>query len=442
MLAKSLRGILLVLAATGLLVWSSYSPAHKAQASASGPYQWVNTPTDVIAPVFTQPVDSTGKLLISSWLDPDGSNLDKYVWDNFTLLTTETLTGIQWVGGYDPTRFGAGGPVLDFRVDIYPSIPAGTEPAIANPPLVRYMTGGNAGQAPIGTVGGIPMYSYTFNLPANFIASAGVKYWVQIEAYQGGSMPDWGIAKGTGGNSSHFVRESGAGGDIIYHTVPDDAAFTMLGLVPDVPTDILLSPDTVDENQPTNTIVGELTAADPNPSATFTFSLACTYPGVDDASFNVSSPNLRTSNTFDYEAKNRYDICVRVTNQDGQYLDKNLIVYITNINEAPTDITLSNNSVFEHLPANTVVGALTGIDPDAGGSHTFSLECVVPGADDGSFNINGASLRTSAVFDFGTKSSYTICIHVADQSALAFEKNFVITVLNAEVIYAPIIIKP
>ena len=47
------------------------------------------------------------------------------------------------------------------------------------------------------------------------------------------------------------------------------------------------------------------------------------------------------------------------------------------------------------------------------------------------------------VFDSGTKSSYYICIHVADQNALAFEQEFiVITVLNAEVIYVPIIIKP
>jgi hypothetical protein len=200
-----------------------------------GSHLGIITPAVVIGPIFTQPVDPSGKLLLSSWLDPDGSDNDRYVWDNFTLPTTETITEIDWFGGYDPTKLGAGGPVLDFRVDIYPSIAAGTEPAVANPPLVHYLTGGNAGGTSIGTVGGIPMYSYTFSLPTSFVASAGVKYWLQIEAYQHGSIPDWGFSVGTGGNSSHYVRENGAGGDIRYRSAPGDAAFTLLGPITNTP---------------------------------------------------------------------------------------------------------------------------------------------------------------------------------------------------------------
>lgn len=179
--------------------------------------------------IFTQPEDPAGTLLQSSLLDPDGSNNDKYVWDNFTLSTGGMITEIDWVGGFDPLRFGAGGPVVDFRISIYPSIAAGTEPAVAFPPLAQYSTGGNAGQTSIGMLGSIPMYAYAYTLPAPFSATAGQKYWVQIQAFQQGSNPDWGIAGGTGGNSSHYVRESGAGGDIRYHSAPGDAAFTLLG---------------------------------------------------------------------------------------------------------------------------------------------------------------------------------------------------------------------
>ena len=300
----------------------------------------VHTPADVIGTLYTQPVDPSGILLQSSRLDPDGSNSDQYVWDNFTLATTETITQIDWIGGYDPMKFGAGGPVVDFRVSIYASNAPGTEPDVAHPPLLEYQTGGNAGQTPIGTVGTTPMYSYAFSLPVSFSASANVKYWVQIEAFQHGSIPDWGFAAGTGGEGSHFVRDYGAGGDIRYHFAPKDAAFTLLGPIIDTPTDIAISNNLVSENQPVDTIVGELTAADPDPFATFTFSLACASPGADDGSFNILGAHLRTSATFDFETKNAYNICIRVTDQNALTFDKNFVISVFNLIEAPAIVYL------------------------------------------------------------------------------------------------------
>jgi hypothetical protein len=188
-------------------------------------------------------------------LDPDGSNSDQYIWDNFTLQSNETITEIDWFGVYDPLKFGAGGPVLDFRISIFPSTTANTEPAVANPPLVQYQTGGNAGEVAIGTMAGTTLYSYQFTLPTSFAASAGVKYWVQIEGYQRGNVPDWCLAGGTGGDGNHFRRTSGAGGDILYRLAPGDAAFTLLGPVPDTPT-----PTDTPTETPTDTATTTLTA--------------------------------------------------------------------------------------------------------------------------------------------------------------------------------------
>lgn len=384
----------------------------------------------IVGNIFTQPIDPSGKLYLSARLEPDGSDFDQYIWDNFTLQSNETVTDIEWIGGYDPLKFGMGGPVVDFTVAIYPSIAAGTEPAVAFPPLVTYQTGGDAGQTSIGMVGTIEMYSYTFHLPVAFSASAGVKYWVHIKAFQNGSGPDWGLAAGTGGNMSHYRWGSGAGGDSGFRTVPGDAAFSLLGPVPDGPKDIFLSNTMVFENQPINKVVGGLTANHPNPNATFTFSLTCAVAGADDGSFNILGTDLRTSAVFDFETKSSYNICIRVSDQGGLIFDKNFIITVKNLNEAPTDISISANSVDENQPANTVVGALTGTDPDAGATFTFSLACMATGVDDGSFNILGADLRTSVMFDFETKSSYNICVRVTDQGGLSFDKSFAITVNN------------
>lgn len=222
----------------------------------------VNDQGILISTIYNQPVDPNGKLLLSSWLDPDGSDYDQFVWDNFTLQSNETITEINWFGVYDPLKFGAGGPVIDFMVSIYPSIAAGTEPDVAHLPLVHYQTGGNAGETLVGTANGITLYSYSFSLPVPFIASADTKYWVQIEAFQHGSSPDWCIAPGAGGDGSHYQWGAGAGGDSLYRFAPGDAAFTLLGPIADTAT-----PTDTPTNSPTQTA----TATDtPTPTPTDT----------------------------------------------------------------------------------------------------------------------------------------------------------------------------
>ena len=178
------------------------------------------------AVLYSQPHNQSGGLVQSSWWAPDQSNYDRYVWDNFTLGSPQAITEVQWRGGYDPAKFGSGGPVLDFTVAIYASIPGGSEPDHINGPLVAYQTGGNAGQTLAGTFGGTTMYDYHFALPASFQATAGTKYWVYILAFQHG-MPDWGIALGTGGNGVYFRRIHEPGD--FYQLLPGDAAFTLLG---------------------------------------------------------------------------------------------------------------------------------------------------------------------------------------------------------------------
>lgn len=194
----------------------------------------------LVGVVYSQPHAGNDKLLQSSWWDPDGSDWDQYVWDNFMFPTAQTVAEIRWRGGYDPTHFGRGGPVVDFRVEIYPSIAAQIEPDMVNPPLVRYHAGGNAGETTVGVFGSTTMYDYQFTLPRPFQAAAGVKYWVQIEAYQHG-IPDWGLAAGTGGDGGYFRRIAGAG-DAFYQRVPGDSAFSLLGPAFDAPPNWLFLP--------------------------------------------------------------------------------------------------------------------------------------------------------------------------------------------------------
>jgi hypothetical protein len=187
--------------------------------------------TATVAPVtgviYSQPPKSSGGLIQSSLRDPDGSATDWSIWDSFTLDQAQAIGEVRWRGGYDPRRSASGGKVHNFIVDIYPSIPAGTEPNIAGAPLVHYEVGGNAGETPAEVLGGVQTYDYRFTLPVPFQAAAGTRYWVQIEALQSGA-PDWGLSVASGGDGSHYGGSGPSGEGYMFRFAPGDAAFTLL----------------------------------------------------------------------------------------------------------------------------------------------------------------------------------------------------------------------
>jgi subtilisin family serine protease len=98
---------------------------------------------------------------------------------------------------------------------------------------------------------------------------------------------------------------------------------------------------------------------------------------------------------------------------------------------APTDISLSNTSVFEGLPAGTVVGTFTTTDPDAGDTFTYSLVAGAGDTDNAAFTIDGAVLKTAQSFDFSVKNSYSIRVRTTDSGSLTYEEVFIISIIEA-----------
>jgi len=173
--------------------------------------------------IYEQPHNGTGTIYRSCWSDPDGTVYDEVLWDGFQLASSQAITEIHWRGGHDPAYAPWGQPVIDFRVEIFPSIGAGTQPDVVAGPLCEYQSPGNCGETPAGTFGGVAMYDYHYTLPSPFQAAAGVRYWVHIYANQGG-IPDWGFAAATGGNGSHFRKT-----EYMYQMISGDAAFSLHG---------------------------------------------------------------------------------------------------------------------------------------------------------------------------------------------------------------------
>ena len=110
------------------------------------------------------------------------------------------------------------------------------------------------------------------------------------------------------------------------------------------------------------------------------------------------------------------------------YIYRVMITVDYTVNNPPTDISLSSNSIDEGLAIGTTVWLLSTTDPDVGDTHTYSLTCTSPGADDASFALAGNNLNSAEVFNFATKSVYNICIRTTDAGWLSYDKNFVVNI--------------
>jgi gliding motility-associated-like protein len=121
---------------------------------------------------------------------------------------------------------------------------------------------------------------------------------------------------------------------------------------------------------------------------------------------------------------------VRTTDAGGLSFEKVFTVTVNNVNEAPSDIALSANTIAENNAANATVGTMSSTDADAGDTHTYTLVSGTGSTDNAAFNISGNSLRVNNTLDFEAKSSYSIRVRATDAGGLSFEKVFAISVSN------------
>lgn len=99
-------------------------------------------------------------------------------------------------------------------------------------------------------------------------------------------------------------------------------------------------------------------------------------------------------------------------------------------NVAPTDVLLSPATVPENQPVGTPVGSLTSTDADSGDSHTYTLVAGTGDTDNAAFTIVGGSLQTAAIFDFESRSSYSVRVQTTDAGGLSFEQVLTIGVTD------------
>jgi len=112
---------------------------------------------------------------------------------------------------------------------------------------------------------------------------------------------------------------------------------------------------------------------------------------------------------------------------------QDITITVTNINDAPSNLILSNTEFVDGQDLGTVVGFLSSEDDDGvegtGDNHTYSLISGEGSTDNNAFTINGSELRSGQVFDANAKSAYQIRVQTRDLGGLTFQKIFDITII-------------
>ncbi len=155
-----------------------------------------------------------------------------------------------------------------------------------------------------------------------------------------------------------------------------------------------------------------------------------TNSGVTSADGVLTAPSSASSGGNGVYAYGQVGVFPNQTFMDlNYYVD---VVFSTTPDHPPTAINLSNNSVAEKQPAGTVVGSLSSVDADVGGTtFTYSLVSGPGGQDNGSFAIIGNQLETTASFNFEQQSNYSIRVQSTDANGLSTVQNFVVNVTQA-----------
>jgi uncharacterized repeat protein (TIGR01451 family) len=137
------------------------------------------------------------------------------------------------------------------------------------------------------------------------------------------------------------------------------------------PTDIGISPSSVNENVAGNSTVGTLSSTDPDAGDTFTYTLVAGTGSTDNAAFTISGSNLRISASPDFETKSSYSVRVRSTDAGGLFFEKAFTITVNNVNEVPSAGSVAVTGTVQ--VGLSLTGAYVYSDPenDAEGTSTF-----------------------------------------------------------------------
>lgn len=194
-------------------------------------------------------------------------------------------------------------------------------------------------------------------------------------------------------------------------------------------TNVNLSATSLNENVAAGTTVGLLSAVDQDSAENPQFSLVAGVGSADNSKFTIVGNELRLVSSPNFESQASYTILVRGIDKGGLAFDKNFVINVNDLPEAPTNLALSNFRVNENA-SSLVVGAVNATEPDAGDTLTYSLVTGEGSLNNSLFTLTNGNLVANGPFDYEATPNLFVRIRATDSTQRSVEDFFVIVVDN------------
>ena len=133
---------------------------------------------------------------------------------------------------------------------------------------------------------------------------------------------------------------------------------------------------------------------------------------------------------LNYEAASSHTVTVRVTDSGGQSYTEAFTINLSNVNEGPSDLALSANTVTENATTGTVVGTVSGTDVDAGDTKTYSLTDTAGGRFAIDPTTGVLTVADGSLLNYEAASSHTVTVQVTDSGGQSYDETFTINLSN------------
>ncbi|MEB3122948.1 MAG: Calx-beta domain-containing protein [Snowella sp.] len=171
------------------------------------------------------------------------------------------------------------------------------------------------------------------------------------------------------------------------------------------PADIFLTNETIPENLPIETVLGQFFTTDPDGDTQFSYTFVNGEGDTDNEIFTINANELLSTQSFDFEIKNSYSIRVQTDDGNGGIFEKIFTITVSDLNEtsgnqAPTALAFQNLVTGLAENSDTTGGikvADIAIADDGQGTNILSLS----GTDKDSFEI-----RNNALFFIGSSPDF------------------------------------
>ena len=192
------------------------------------------------------------------------------------------------------------------------------------------------------------------------------------------------------------------------------------------PTNIILSNNSYTEGAAFGDLIGSFSTTDADLGDTHTYQLVSGVGSNHNGSFTIVGNQLRVQTGLTFSG-NPYSILVRSNDAAGVGVVKQFQITVTQGNQDPTNILLSNDSYIEGSTSGHVIGQFSTTDADPGDTHTYQLIAGTGSTHNASFAIVGNQLRVQTGLT-PSGSPYSIRVRSTDNSGGSTEKAFQITV--------------